>query len=925
MKKETNIMTKLTKRALLVVVAIVCVFTLTFAACQSTATLTFVGGEGAIGTPPRAITAKVGEEITLPENSFTKDGHTFAGWKIGNKTLSVGDKYILNADAQAVAQWTKNGDGPLLEDVAITYKAGEGTGSDVVVNKSKGMAFNLATASDIGTAFTAPDEGKMLVGWKLQGDSSSKVYGMGEEYTAQAATTFIAQWGDKQIVAYDTNFVATLVLNVGENTGILDIEGKETELTYTLTGTALTVTIDGNTYTGTLDGYDIEITIVYKTVSYVFTTEPAPVNAPTVTFNANGGSGTAPQIGELTADSVGYKLVLPENTFTAPDGKEFKEWNVVVDNGKGTARKVGEYIYLYAGEEAVVNAVWQDAEIPVTNKPVTFTGNCTVPTKSGAFGLQQGGQTYVKLVVDVDTLKVTYYISTSEDGVEATAQDKSAVNYKPTKYGSDALYLEVNMADNVAYYLLIKADMSELTLCDSDDEPLTNGVFTAEAPATVTVTYAKPEGAEGEVPASVTADTSEKYTLIANPFTMIGYTFAGWQIGTESQLKVAGAKIDLTKDTTITAVFSKVYTNVDNTSDLLKISLRTDGMAVIDSYPYDCEAQEDGALKIDLDFYTICVEINSNGTFVELDVMRDYAFTSTEDVQLTFDGKGGAKLGTINGTYIMIVEDYYLVGFNLTIGGETYEIELEFNMDTSSYVINVKITVDGTDYIFGNPPEKYIITFELGDGEEGTAPEAITVWSNVGEVTLPSGAGITKEGYRFVGWKLKDGESDDYFTGTIEVGCSGTLVPAWVEDNGGGGGDQLTKISDFAGESADAPVVYGYTSLTAAGEDVLVVSSYNIYKIEVYWGNNGGVACWNLKRYQGTSTTGSQQMISPDGTEKLTDQNADISTLLTNAFAGYKLEVVFGVNDNGLRTITLTVIDNSTSAKGASVTWTEIK
>lgn len=45
-------MTKLTKRALLVVVAIVCVLTLTLAACQSTATLTFVGGEGAIGTPP---------------------------------------------------------------------------------------------------------------------------------------------------------------------------------------------------------------------------------------------------------------------------------------------------------------------------------------------------------------------------------------------------------------------------------------------------------------------------------------------------------------------------------------------------------------------------------------------------------------------------------------------------------------------------------------------------------------------------------------------------------------------------------------------------------------------------------------------------------------------------------------------------------
>lgn len=102
-------MTKLTKRALLVVLAVVCVLTLALTACQATATLTFVGGEGATGTAPEAITANVGEEITLPANTFTKEGYTFAGWKIGDKTLPVGDKYTLTADAQAVAQWTENG------------------------------------------------------------------------------------------------------------------------------------------------------------------------------------------------------------------------------------------------------------------------------------------------------------------------------------------------------------------------------------------------------------------------------------------------------------------------------------------------------------------------------------------------------------------------------------------------------------------------------------------------------------------------------------------------------------------------------------------------------------------------------------------------------------------------------------------------
>ena len=68
--------------------------------------VTFVGGEGAVGTDPEIEDKKEGEVITLPENSYTKEDYIFAGWSDGEKTYLAAATYTMpKKDVEFVAVW----------------------------------------------------------------------------------------------------------------------------------------------------------------------------------------------------------------------------------------------------------------------------------------------------------------------------------------------------------------------------------------------------------------------------------------------------------------------------------------------------------------------------------------------------------------------------------------------------------------------------------------------------------------------------------------------------------------------------------------------------------------------------------------------------------------------------------------------------
>lgn len=58
-------------------------------------TITFAPGDGAAGTPPAPITAYEMTEVTLPLNTFTKEGIRFGGWSDGTRTYGAGAAYKM--------------------------------------------------------------------------------------------------------------------------------------------------------------------------------------------------------------------------------------------------------------------------------------------------------------------------------------------------------------------------------------------------------------------------------------------------------------------------------------------------------------------------------------------------------------------------------------------------------------------------------------------------------------------------------------------------------------------------------------------------------------------------------------------------------------------------------------------------------------
>ena len=94
--------------------------------------------------------------------------------------------------------------------------------------------------------------------------------------------------------------------------------------------------------------------------------ENIPVVTYTVSFDANGGTGT---MADVTGVSGEYTL--PANGFTAPSGKQFKAWSV-----GGVEKAAGDKITVTAN--TTVTAIWEP--IPVTEYTITFNVNGGIGT-----------------------------------------------------------------------------------------------------------------------------------------------------------------------------------------------------------------------------------------------------------------------------------------------------------------------------------------------------------------------------------------------------------------------------------------------------------------------------------------------------------------------------------------------------------------
>ena len=137
--------------------------------------------------------------------------------------------------------------------------------------------------------------------------------------------------------------------------------GSSTKLTATATAYTFTGSNSGEikfsyTQTSSKALYIKSISVTYETAASY-----------TVTYNANGGSGTMTQ-------STGSSITLKECTFTAPSGKEFDEWNTAA-NGSGTSYQAGDIV----NKSLNLYAIWK--ELPKYTVTWDVNGDQSVTTQ----------------------------------------------------------------------------------------------------------------------------------------------------------------------------------------------------------------------------------------------------------------------------------------------------------------------------------------------------------------------------------------------------------------------------------------------------------------------------------------------------------------------------------------------------------------
>ena len=245
----------------------------------------------------------VSGEYTLPENGFNApEGQRFKAWSVGGVEKAVGAKITVTADTTVTAVW---------EDIPVTtytvsFDANGGTGTMADVTGVSGEY----TLPENG--FNAP-EGQRFKAWSVGGVEKA----VGAKITVTADTTVTAVWEDIPVTTYTVSFDA----NGGTGT-MADVTGVSGE--YTLPENGFNAPEGQRFKAWSVGGVEkavgAKITVTADTtVTAVW--EDIPVTTYTVSFDANGGTGTMADVTGVTSS-----YTLPANGFTAPSGKQFKGW-----------------------------------------------------------------------------------------------------------------------------------------------------------------------------------------------------------------------------------------------------------------------------------------------------------------------------------------------------------------------------------------------------------------------------------------------------------------------------------------------------------------------------------------------------------------------------------------------------------------------
>ena len=279
------------------------------------------GGSGTIAP----VSNPIGSSTTLPTSSgMSNPGYTFSGWNTAadgsGTTYAGGATYVFTGDQTLYAQWTP-------DVYVVTYSAGGGTVSPAT------SSYTFAT-----TGLTLPtptNTGYIFSGWFTSASGGTLVGLAGAPFTPGSSAVLYAQWTpDVYVVTY----------SAGGGT----VSPATSSYTFATTGLALpTPTNTGYIFSGwftsasggTLVGLaGAPFTPGSSVTLYAQWTR---VSSDTLTFNANGGSGSVASI----TGAHGSTITLPGQAGLLMAGFVLAHWNTSAKD-TGTSYAAGQVLTL---------------------------------------------------------------------------------------------------------------------------------------------------------------------------------------------------------------------------------------------------------------------------------------------------------------------------------------------------------------------------------------------------------------------------------------------------------------------------------------------------------------------------------------------------------------------------------------------------
>jgi hypothetical protein len=303
-------------------------------------TLTFFENDNGSDAVSSFMTASQPTQLTVVssiEPVFQDVGHVFAGWNTAadgsGTSYADGSLYSFAADLGLYAQWT-------AQNVNHQVIFDENASASDTVSSSQTMSTSSPLTLYTNLQPTFANAGHVFTGWNTAANGSGTSYPNGAIFGFTFDMTVFAQWSQAvpstvEIVLSEGNSGSPTVSGALGSTIVLPILSASLNPGFAFEGWNTVANGSGTAYAGgttfVLSG-DITLFAQWTSTSS---------NLITVSFNANGGSGTAPS---LTGAS-GALATLPGPSGLIRSGFVLNSWNTE-SNGKGVAFSVGQVITL---------------------------------------------------------------------------------------------------------------------------------------------------------------------------------------------------------------------------------------------------------------------------------------------------------------------------------------------------------------------------------------------------------------------------------------------------------------------------------------------------------------------------------------------------------------------------------------------------